>query len=122
MCSAASPSRPRAGPLWGWRGGAGGGRGVGALGVALLRAFTEPQVEILITLVLAYGGYLAADLLGLSGIISVVAVGIVVAGTVRRLRLHGEELTDFWAVLAFVLNAILFLLVGTALPAHRLRG
>jgi len=101
-------------------GGAAVGLAVGALGVALLRAFTEPQVEILITLVLAYGGYLAADLLRLSGIISVVAVGIVVAGTDRRLRLHGEELTDFWAVLAFVLNAILFLLVGTALPAHRL--
>jgi CPA1 family monovalent cation:H+ antiporter len=101
-------------------GGAAVGLAVGALGVALLRAFTEPQVEILITLVLAYGGYLAADLLGLSGIIAVVAVGIVVAGTGRRLRLHGEELTDFWAVLAFVLNAILFLLVGTALPAHRL--
>ncbi len=101
-------------------GGAAVGLVVGALGVALLRAFTEPQVEILITLVLAYGGYLAADLLRLSGIIAVVAVGIVVAGTGRRLRLHGEELTDFWAVLAFVLNAVLFLLIGTALPAHRL--
>jgi CPA1 family monovalent cation:H+ antiporter len=101
-------------------GGAAVGLAVGALGVALLRAFTEPQVEILVTLMLAYGGYLAADLLGLSGIIAVVVVGIVVAGTGRRLQLHGEELTDFWAVLAFVLNAILFLLIGTALPAHRL--
>jgi CPA1 family monovalent cation:H+ antiporter len=96
------------------------GLAVGALGVALLRAFTEPQVEILVTLMVAYGGYLAADLLGLSGIIAVVVVGVVVAGTGRRLQLHGEELTDFWAVLAFVLNAILFLLIGTALPAHRL--
>jgi monovalent cation:H+ antiporter, CPA1 family len=101
-------------------GGAAVGLAVGALGVALLRAFTEPQVEILVTLMVAYGGYLAADLLGLSGIIAVVVVGIVVAGTGRRLQLHGEELTDFWAVLAFVLNAILFLLIGTALPAHRL--
>jgi CPA1 family monovalent cation:H+ antiporter len=101
-------------------GGAAVGLAVGALGVALLRAFTEPQVEILVTLMVAYGGYLAADLLGLSGIIAVVVVGIVVAGSGRRLQLHGEELTDFWAVLAFVLNAILFLLIGTALPAHRL--
>jgi CPA1 family monovalent cation:H+ antiporter len=101
-------------------GGAAVGLAVGALGVALLRAFTEPQVEILVTLMVAYGGYLGADLLGLSGIIAVVVVGLVVAGTGRRLQLHGEELTDFWAVLAFVLNAILFLLIGTALPAHRL--
>ena len=101
-------------------GGAAVGVVVGALGVALLRAVTEPQVEILVTLTIAYGGYLAADLLGASGIMAVVAAGVVVAGTGRRLRLHGEELTDFWAVLAFVLNAILFLLVGTALPARHL--
>src|SRR5207302_1506512 len=101
-------------------GGAAVGLAVGALGVALLRAFTEPQVEILVTLMVAYGGYLAADLLGFSGIIAVVVVGITVAGTGRRLQLHGEELTDFWAVLAFVLNAILFLLIGTALPARHL--
>jgi CPA1 family monovalent cation:H+ antiporter len=101
-------------------GGAAIGLAVGALGVALLRAFTEPQVEILVTLMIAYGGYLAADLLGASGIIAVVVVGIAVAGTGRRLQLHSEELTDFWAVLAFVLNAIVFLLIGTALPAHRL--
>jgi CPA1 family monovalent cation:H+ antiporter len=104
-------------------GGAAIGLAVGVLGVAVLRAFTEPhepQVEILVTLMIAYGGYLAADLLGASGIIAVVVVGVVVAGAGRRLRLHGEELTDFWAVLAFVLNAILFLLIGTALPAHRL--
>jgi len=79
-------------------------------------------VEILVTLMIAYGGYLAADLLGASGIMAVVAVGVVVAGTGRRLRLHGEELVDFWAVLAFVLNAILFLLVGAAVPARLLLG
>jgi CPA1 family monovalent cation:H+ antiporter len=101
-------------------GGAAVGAAVGALGVLLLRSFTEPQVEILVTLMIAYGGYLAADLLGASGIMAVVTVGVVVAGIGRRLRLHGEELTDFWAVLAFVLNAILFLLVGTALPARHL--
>jgi CPA1 family monovalent cation:H+ antiporter len=104
-------------------GGAAVGLLVGAMGVTLLRSFTdphEPQVEILVTLMIAYGSYLAADLLGASGIIAVVMVGLLVAGTGRRLRLHGEELTDFWEVLAFVLNAILFLLIGTALPAQRL--
>jgi monovalent cation:H+ antiporter, CPA1 family len=103
-------------------GGAAVGLVVAVLGVALLRAVTEPQVEILVTLMIAYGSYLAADLLDASGIMAVVTVGVVVAGAGRRLRLHGEELTDFWAVLAFVLNAILFLLVGTAVPARRLLG
>lgn len=103
-------------------GGAAVGLAAGLLGVALLRAVTEPQVEILISLIVAYGSYLAADLLGASGIIAVVTAAVVVAGTGRLLRLHGEELTDFWGVLAFVLNAILFLLVGTALPTHRLVG
>jgi CPA1 family monovalent cation:H+ antiporter len=34
--------------------------------------------------------------------------------------LHGTQLLGFWNLLAFVLNAILFLLVGAALPTQRL--
>jgi CPA1 family monovalent cation:H+ antiporter len=101
-------------------GGALVGAAVAAIGLALLRAVREPQVEILVTLMLAYGSYLAADLAGASGIIAVVVVGVTVAGAGRRMPLHSEELVDVWGVLAFVLNAILFLLVGTALPAREL--
>ena len=97
------------------------GLAVGFLGLALLRFAEDAPLEILATLVIAYGSYLAADLVHASGIVAVVVAGIVVAryGTAIG-RLHGPQLIGFWNLLAFVLNAMLFILVGAALPAWRL--
>ena len=97
------------------------GLAVGFLGLALLRFAEDAPLEILATLVIAYGSYLAADLVHASGIVAVVVAGIVVAryGTAIG-RLHGPQLIGFWNLLAFVLNAMLFILVGAALPVWRL--
>ena len=97
------------------------GLAAGIVCVALVRLVDEAELEILITLVLAYGSYLAADVLHASGVVAVVVAGIVVARYGSRTgRLQGTQLHGFWRLLAFVLNAILFLLVGLALPTHRL--
>jgi CPA1 family monovalent cation:H+ antiporter len=99
-------------------GGTAVGLAVGFLGLALLRFAEDAPLEILATLVIAYGSYLAADLLHASGIVAVVVAGIVVARYGTRIgRLHGPQLLGFWNLLAFVLNAMLFILVGAALPA-----
>ena len=97
------------------------GLAVGFLGLALLRFAEDAPLEILATLVIAYGSYLAADLLHASGIVAVVVAGIVVARYGSRIgRLHGPQLLGFWNLFAFVLNAMLFVLVGAALPATTL--
>ena len=102
-------------------GGVGIGLAAGALAVVLLRWVGEAELEILITLVLAYGSYLAADVIHVSGIVAVVVSGLVVARYGSRTgRLRGTQLHGFWSLLAFVLNAILFLVVGVALPAEKL--
>lgn len=99
------------------------GLAAGTLAVVFLRLVNEAELEILITLVLAYGSFLGADLVHASGVVAVVAAGIVVArygsGTGR---LQGTQLHGFWNLLAFVLNAVLFLIVGLALPTQRLLG
>jgi monovalent cation:H+ antiporter, CPA1 family len=102
-------------------GGAVIGIAVGFLGLALMRAAEDAPLEILATLVIAYGSYLAADIVHASGIVAVVAAGVVIAryGSTTG-RLHGTQLLGFWNLLAFVLNAILFILVGAALPASKL--
>jgi len=81
----------------------------------------DAPLEILATLVIAYGSYLAADLIHASGIVAVVAAGVVIAryGSATG-KLHGTQLLGFWNLLAFVLNAMLFILVGAALPAWKL--
>lgn len=102
-------------------GGAAAGLAVGFAGLALLRFAQDAPLEILATLVVAYGSYLVADIFHASGIVAVVVAGIVVARYGARIgRLHGPQLLGFWSLLAFVLNAMLFILVGAALPASQL--
>src|SRR4030088_83356 len=97
------------------------GLAVGFIGLALLRFAEDAPLEILATLVIAYGSYLAADLVHASGIVAVVVAGSVVARYGSQIgRLHGPQLLGFWNLLAFVLNAMLFILVGAALPAWTL--
>jgi len=97
------------------------GLAVGFIGLALLRFAEDAPLEILATLVIAYGSYLVADVLHVSGIVAVVVAGIVVARYGSAIgKLHGPQLIGFWNLLAFVLNAMLFILVGLALPAWRL--
>ena len=101
-----------------------GGMAIGLLagfaGVVFLRLVREAELEIMVTLVLAYGAYLAADLVHASGVVSVVTAGIVVARYASQTgRLKGTQLIGFWNLLAFVLNAVLFLMVGIALPTQQ---
>jgi CPA1 family monovalent cation:H+ antiporter len=97
------------------------GLGVGAAGVLLVRLVREAELEIMITLIVAYGAFLAADVVRASGVVSVVSAGLVVARYGSRTgRLKGSQLIGFWNLLAFVLNAMLFLMVGIALPTQRL--
>jgi CPA1 family monovalent cation:H+ antiporter len=94
---------------------------VGFLGLLLLRFAQDAPLEILATLVIAYGSYLTADIAHFSGIVAVVVAGIVVARYGEQIgQLHGPQLLGFWSLLAFVLNAMLFILVGAALPAWTL--
>ncbi len=96
-------------------GGTGIGLVVGLAGLVLVRLVKEAELEVLTTLVVAYGSYLAADLIHASGVVAVVVAGLVVARHVQGTQLHG-----FWNLLAFLLNAILFLVIGIAMPAQRL--
>jgi CPA1 family monovalent cation:H+ antiporter len=93
----------------------------GVIGVLLLRLVQEAELEIMVTLVVAYGAYLGADLAHASGVVSVVTAGIVVAryGSSTG-RLKGTQLLGFWNLLAFVLNGVLFLMIGIAVPTSRL--
>jgi CPA1 family monovalent cation:H+ antiporter len=97
------------------------GLAVGAAAGFFLRLVREAELEILITLVVAYAAYLLADLIHASGVVAVVVAGMVVAwNETRPARVKTTQLRGFWNLLAFVLNAILFLIVGIALPTARL--
>jgi CPA1 family monovalent cation:H+ antiporter len=88
--------------------------------VSLLTArIDDPQVEITFTAVTAYGGYLLGETAHVSGILTVVAAAVVL-GAYGRERGMSERTQQavavFWDYVAFVLNALVFLLIGLALP------
>jgi Na+/H+ antiporter len=78
----------------------------------------DPPTEITISILSGYAAYLPAEELGLSGVIAAVTVGIYMGWhtpqlTTPLMRLQGVSV---WEILTFLLNAVLFLLIGLQLP------
>ena len=82
-------------------------------------------IEISLSVVLAYGTYLAADAVHLSGVIATAVAGIVLGNYGRRLGLSErteEALDTVWEFVGFLATAFVFLLVGFAISADGLLG
>jgi CPA1 family monovalent cation:H+ antiporter len=108
----------------GWRltfgvvGGIAIGLGVGLVVREVRRRIDHPQAEIGLALLTGYLAYLPAEALDVSAVLAAVTAGIFVgwhapALTTPALRLQGAA---FWDVLTFILNSVLFALVGLQLP------
>lgn len=79
----------------------------------------DTPVEITLTAIAAYGGYLAASFLHVSGILTVVFAGLVMGnfGRPRAMSARTQVAVDaFWDYVAFFLNSIVFLMIGLDVP------
>ncbi len=98
------------------------GVAVGLAASRIIATVDDHLIELTISLVAAYGGYLVADLLHESGIIATVVTGLVLGNYGRRIGMSQrtqQALDAVWEFLAFLLTALVFLLVGLVitLPA-----
>jgi CPA1 family monovalent cation:H+ antiporter len=93
----------------------------GTFGFAIsffVRYLDDALIETTITIVTAYGVYLLADTLHTSAILAVIVAALVLGSYGRS---HGmsertrESVDNFWSIIAFLANALLFLLVGAQL-------
>ena len=106
-----------------------------AVGIALGFVFSrltgtidDHLIEMMLSVVLAYGSYLIADGLHASGPLACVAAGVIQGSYGREFGMSettSRLLDDLWEFLGFFANAILFLLVGlnvnlAAMSAHAL--
>jgi monovalent cation/hydrogen antiporter len=101
--------------------------GVGGVAIGLVAGWVirevrsridDPPTEITISILSGYAAYLPAEELGASGVIAAVTVGIYMGWhtpqlTTPVMRIQGISV---WEILTFLLNAVLFLLVGLQLP------
>ena len=97
------------------------GLALGYLASRVVATIDDYVVEITVSLALAYGAYLLADQLRLSGIIATVVAGIVLGNYGRRTGMSERTqgaVDEFWSVMGFILTAFVFLLIGVAIRVH----
>ncbi|MEZ4329850.1 MAG: cation:proton antiporter [Polyangiales bacterium] len=107
---------------WVVLGGVGVGLALGSVVIAWLdRTFNDPLVEITLTVVTAYAAMIVAEaLLHVSGVLAIVTAGILVAGP-GRARISpsvAHFLHEFWEMLAYLANTLIFFLVGVLVAAN----
>lgn len=76
--------------------------------------FNQSIIEITITVAFAYMAFFSAEALGMSGVLAVVALGLYM-GKVGRTRISpevGHFLQEFWEMLAFAGNTVIFVIAG----------
>ena len=94
------------------------GLGVGWLVRQVRRRLDFPAAEVTISLLTGYFAYLPAELLGVSAVLAAVTAGVYLGWytpelTTPEVRLMGESA---WEIVTFMLNALLFTLIGLQLP------
>ncbi len=89
-----------------------------AIGVAasyITKAFDDHLLETTLTMITAYGSFILAEHLGVSPVIAVVAAGVVLGNFGGKHSMSASTrlaVNSFWEYAAFLVNSILFLLIG----------
>jgi monovalent cation/hydrogen antiporter len=94
------------------------GLAVGWLIANVRKRVTDVTTELTISLFTAYGAYIPADQLGVSGVLAVVTCGLYVGWRAPEIASLESRMQAYplWSLIAFILNAILFILIGLQLP------
>lgn len=90
----------------------------GAVGYGVsqvIRRVDDAMVEITLTVIAAYGSFVAAESLHYSGVIATVVAGMLCGNWAARVGMSPTTrvaVESFWEYLAFALNSVVFLLIG----------
>jgi len=96
---------------------------LGYLASHITGALDDPQIEITLTTILAYGSYLLAFHLHLSGVIATAAAGLMLGnfGAKRGMSASTRAaMQSFWEYISFVMNSLVFLLIGLEIHVREL--
>jgi CPA1 family monovalent cation:H+ antiporter len=99
------------------------GLATGFLASRIIGLVDDHLIELTVTVVLAYGSYMLADGFHLSGVIATVTAAVALGniGPGRTMSAAGVDAIDtVWEFFAYLLTAVVFLLVGLAIPPARL--
>jgi monovalent cation/hydrogen antiporter len=94
------------------------GLAVGFLVAEVRKRLNDVNTELTISLFSAYGAFVPANELGVSGVLAAVTAGIYLGFRAPEIASPESRMQGFalWSVLTFLLNATLFILIGLQLP------
>jgi Na+/H+ antiporter len=99
-------------------GGVAVGLAVGWVGTHVIRRQSDVALSIFVTVIVAYGSYVIAEELHVSGVLAAVGSGIYSGWNAHSSMDAGTRLSSiaFWGVMVFGLEALLFVLLGLQAP------
>lgn len=109
--------------LWLLCGGVLLGAATGYVVSRIVAAIDDPLIETTVTFSVAYGTFTLAVLLGTSGLLAVVAAGLVMGSYGRRVGMSTrtlETVDHVWEFTGYLANSLLFLLLGVSIGATSL--
>jgi monovalent cation/hydrogen antiporter len=86
--------------------------------IEIRRRINDIPTEVTISLLSGYAGYLPAEQAGVSGVLAAVTTGIMLGWAAPQISTASMRLTGnaVWEIITFLLNALLFVLIGLQLP------
>ncbi len=91
------------------------GAAVGFVSSSITAFFDDHLLEITLTTISAYGSFILAETIGVSPVIAVVVAGIIIGNYGRKKGMSSNTqvaVDSFWEYAAFVVNSLVFLLIG----------
>ena len=95
------------------------GFAVGWVIAEVRKRVSDVNTELTISLFSAYGAFIPADQLGVSGVLAAVTCGLLLGYRAPEIASLESRMQGYamWSILTFLLNAALFILIGLQLPA-----
>ncbi|MDR5783554.1 Na+/H+ antiporter [Caballeronia sp. LZ065] len=95
----------------------------GYIAVKLMRALADDYLVITTSMLTAWVSYMAGEMLGVSSVIATVTCGMMVGWHQHEVFSAAQRMrgTAFWQVVVFVLEALVFVLIGLSLRGIALR-
>jgi Na+/H+ antiporter len=94
------------------------GLAVGWVIAEIRKRLDDPPVEVTISLLTGYAAYVPAERVGASGVLAAVTIGIYIGWRAPEISSSRQRIAGYsmWTILTFLLNALLFVLIGLQLP------
>jgi monovalent cation:H+ antiporter, CPA1 family len=94
------------------------GAAIGGLASVMTRQIDDHLIEITLTTLVAWGSFLVAETLHVSGVLSTVSAGVLMGSFGKQFGMSVSTrlaVQDFWQYMGFLSNSFIFLLIGLEL-------